>query len=196
MGRKGIEINPKTAERIKIFCKEQGITQKTLALAIDYTPEYINGIANGKKGLSFEAAQRVCNAFPATEYRPEWLLGQDDVKTREEWRDIIKKGREKDKEIRDEWLLAVISMARHWPDSMNLIQTDDGGLLIKHAVDSSNGLHIVTELSSEQTKHFVDEIRDFIEMRVRWLTHSYPGYRLIKESELPNGSGNHVSQEQ
>ena len=95
MARKRVEINPKTGERIKIICAEQGITQAKLAEMVGYTPEYISNIVRGRKGLSLEAARLICKAFRAgrkgTMYREEWLLGQDDYQNNQA---IIKKRRE------------------------------------------------------------------------------------------------------
>lgn len=161
MGRKGIEINPKSADKIKIVCKEQGITQKALALAIAYTPEYINGIANGKKGLSFEAAQRICNAFPDAEYRPEWLLGQDDVKTVTELRLQAKAAMFK---RLDDRKLAVQILARLVGYDIEFDQY--GGAKI--AEIEAQGKKTI-EVSNEQISQMLDEITDLVRLPIKWV---------------------------
>ncbi len=75
---KKVEINPKTAPRMKEFLKESGLKQKELAELIFCSQQYISNIVNGKCGLSVYTAKEIAKHYSI---RIEYLLGEDDYKT-------------------------------------------------------------------------------------------------------------------
>lgn len=61
MGRKSIEVNPECGKRLKLWLDYVGLTAKTLCSAINYTPQYISDVINGKKRLTPELAETIAN---------------------------------------------------------------------------------------------------------------------------------------
>ena len=81
MPRKKVEINPECGKRLRELLKESGIKQKELAKKLNYDPRHISNIITGKKRLTPETSYRIADMF---HIRAEWLLCQDDYRTREE----------------------------------------------------------------------------------------------------------------
>lgn len=61
MGRKSVEVNPECGKRLKLWLDHVGLTAKTLCSAINYTPQYISDVINGKKRLTPELAEIIAN---------------------------------------------------------------------------------------------------------------------------------------
>lgn len=171
MGRKAIEINQKSGGRIKTICAEQGITQKALALAINYAPEHISNIVRGIKGLSFEAAQRICKAYPM--YNVDWLLGINDVKTKDEWELLIRAQDQYESIANDilnnryDIVLSAISMIAKTLNQP-ITRCKDGGIIIdydygpKTELESPPIFKIAVKVSPEGTRILVDSVRDYM----------------------------------
>lgn len=74
-------INRFTTERVKEVRQAQNLTQKQLAERIHRMPSMISMVEGGKRGLSYEDAEKiaeVCNC------RVEYLLGLDQYKTQDD----------------------------------------------------------------------------------------------------------------
>ena len=107
MGRKEIAINPECGRRLKYWLTKVGFTAQELAAGIDYSPQYLSGIINGKRRMTHEFARAVeewsfKKQFKESQdngeltkqdeltVRAEWLMGRDpfmslsDLLTREE----------------------------------------------------------------------------------------------------------------
>lgn len=80
MGKRFPEINPKTGQRVKELCIDLGITQKELADKIHLSEKTVSSMVRGHSGVTRPTAEAIVCCFP--EYRIEWLLGIDDVKTK------------------------------------------------------------------------------------------------------------------
>lgn len=72
------------SERVKSALKAAGLTQKKFAEKHGYTANYINQIIRGKKNLTEDIAKKLSDD---TDVRAEYLLGEDDYKTK---RDMVK----------------------------------------------------------------------------------------------------------
>ena len=82
MGRPKTEIKPKPAERLKMLCDDEGITQKDLSKKIHISPQTISKIINQRSSLTEDNAKRIIDLYP--KYRFEWLMGYDPYKTTSE----------------------------------------------------------------------------------------------------------------
>jgi transcriptional regulator with XRE-family HTH domain len=83
-------------ERLKKCLEDSKITQKQLAELAHYTPQYISDIICGRRNMSIQAAR----AFSIIlKVREEYLLGEDEYKTKEEMR---LQNRVQNKEIENE----------------------------------------------------------------------------------------------
>jgi len=178
MGRKAITINPKSGERVKLLCERQGITQKELAEKINYSERSISNIVTGTKGLSPLLAQAIITEYP--EYRLQWLLGEDDIMTHDEWFSSTKNSLAKEKQMMADMLSAIILLAT--PLGPTIHRRPDGGIMIKVG---RNEL-ILTE---SQTNELVSQIRELINVRIRWLFHSpFPASKLVLKEAAQNNT--------
>ena len=87
MPRKKAEINPKSGKRVKqllIGHKINGkkATQEWLAEQLNISTVYLSDIVRGIKRLPPDLAYKIVELFPETQI--EWLLGLDDIQTKEE----------------------------------------------------------------------------------------------------------------
>ncbi|WP_298030030.1 helix-turn-helix transcriptional regulator [uncultured Dysosmobacter sp.] len=57
MARKKHEINPESGKRLKAWLDYVGMSAKTLCAAINYTPQYMSDVINGRKRLTPELAE-------------------------------------------------------------------------------------------------------------------------------------------
>ena len=189
MGRKHIQVNLKSGERLKLLRTEQGITQERLAEIIDFSVPHLSNVETGRKPISMDMVNAIRKAFP--DYRDQWLLGEDDIKTFDDWKIFLDRGRERQKEVDEELLSAVICLAQ----SDEIQRKDDGGILIRGPFFGGTDLFVGAELSKEQAKELISQIRDFISMRIRGLFHPpFPGSHLMKADEQQGGV-NHDTQE-
>ena len=77
--------------RLKNWLKEINMSQLELAKIINYSPQYLSNVINGKRPLTYELAklisdattQKVPNSRPIR-IRPEYLLNFDNIKTSED----------------------------------------------------------------------------------------------------------------
>lgn len=96
MGRKTVTIDPKKGERLRQLLQEYKVSQKKLAAVLDYSPEQISYIINGKRNLTEPAAKEIIKYFNSIDendplclpsmrkrkaIRFHWLMGFDDYKT-------------------------------------------------------------------------------------------------------------------
>lgn len=96
MGRKTVTIDPKKGERLRQLLQEYKVSQKKLAAVLDYSPEQISYMVNGKRNITEPAAREIIKYFnsinendplcrPSMRKRKEirfhWLMGFDDYKT-------------------------------------------------------------------------------------------------------------------
>ena len=182
MGRKAIEINPKSGERLRQIRKEKGITLEKLAELTHYTAAYLSQVETGKKPLSLELENAVIRLFP--EYRHQWLSGSDDFKTFADVKDFHRRAREKDREIQEDLLLALIRLLPY--GSPKIERKEDGGIRIVFGTE--DGWHDIVELNIEQTRELIHEIRAFVQMRIRWLFNPpFPGSRFMIDTEILQG---------
>lgn len=72
------EITLLQQSRLAEALKERGMMQKELASLIGYTPAGLNRIFKGKVSLERKTAQLIGRVLCV---RPEWLLGEDSIKT-------------------------------------------------------------------------------------------------------------------
>lgn len=84
MAKARVEINPKSAERLKHFCESKNINQSELARIIDVTPKTISAIATQKTAMSANIAYLIKAKF--NDIRVEWLMGQDEYMTESDYR--------------------------------------------------------------------------------------------------------------
>lgn len=61
MSRKHLTINQECGKRFKAWLNETGYTQHAIAKDIDYTPQQVNAVANGKKRMTPEFAKAIEN---------------------------------------------------------------------------------------------------------------------------------------
>lgn len=77
------KLNQKIGKRLKKILREANMSQKELAKATGYTPQYISSLVMGKKKLSSEAARNIAKSLSI---RKEYLLCIDDYKTdKQQW---------------------------------------------------------------------------------------------------------------
>ena len=87
MPRKKAEINPKSGKRVKQLLNGHKIngkkaTQEWLAEQLNISTVYLSDIVRGIKRLPPDLAYKIVELFPETQI--EWLLGLDDIQTKEE----------------------------------------------------------------------------------------------------------------
>lgn len=63
MGRKAVTINPKRGERLRQLLQEYNVSQKEIASVLNYSPEQISYIINGKRNLTEPAAKEIIKYF-------------------------------------------------------------------------------------------------------------------------------------
>lgn len=63
MGRKAVTINPIKGERLKQLLQEYNVSQKEIASVLNYSPEQISYIINGKRNLTEPAAKEIIKYF-------------------------------------------------------------------------------------------------------------------------------------
>lgn len=80
MGRPKAIVNTERGRRLKILIEEQDTTGTALASDIPVSQQTVSKIINGKANLTDAVADRVIELYP--QYRKEWLMGYDDIKTR------------------------------------------------------------------------------------------------------------------
>lgn len=90
MGRKSVEINPESGKRVKELLDDVKMTQIELAKRLNYTPQQISRIVQGKSRLTEYTAQRIVDVCKTEDSlirtRYEWLMCYDDLKTEsDEW---------------------------------------------------------------------------------------------------------------
>lgn len=83
MAKLKAEINTKSSERVKLLCKRNQITQNELAEKIGVTPKTISAIVTGKTAMSAFIAHQIKQEYPI--FRVEWLLGEDDAMTEDDY---------------------------------------------------------------------------------------------------------------
>lgn len=87
MGRKPVEINPKSGKRVKDWLDEAGIKQKELATRINWTQQNISKVIKGRTRLTPERAKDIADKVPNKDgdhVFADYLLGNIDVKTEKE----------------------------------------------------------------------------------------------------------------
>lgn len=90
MGRKSVEINPECGKRVKELISDVKMSQIELAKRLNYTPQQISRIVQGKSRLTEYTAQQIVDVCkskaPLNRTRYEWLMCYDDLKTEsDEW---------------------------------------------------------------------------------------------------------------
>lgn len=89
MGRKKVEINPESGNRLRAWLKEVNVSAQALCTSIGYTPQYMSDIITGKKRLTPDLAQLIENAPlgipPEKKVRREYLLCKDNYMTELHW---------------------------------------------------------------------------------------------------------------
>jgi len=83
MGRKKLEINPLSGDRLRYLLKKNNKTSAECAGRLDYEPQHFSYVINGKRRLTAEFAREIIGLFPGTRF--EWLMGEDDVETEDEF---------------------------------------------------------------------------------------------------------------
>ena len=82
MARPKVKINANRGLRLKQICDEKGITQTQLSKLVNISQQAISNMINGNATVTETTAIEVIKVFP--EYRYEWLMDFDNVKTKEE----------------------------------------------------------------------------------------------------------------
>lgn len=81
-------LENKRASNIKRLLKQKGLKQKDLADILDIEPQNLSRcLVSGK--VSEKMCRKIVEHFP--EYRIEWLLGDDDFPTHEDWAENIQR---------------------------------------------------------------------------------------------------------
>ena len=93
MGRKKVEINPISGIRVKMICKEKGITQEQLSGIINLSKKTVSSMINQKSSVTYFTAMQISHHFP--EYSVAWIMGETDYRNKqEEFADVLKEMRE------------------------------------------------------------------------------------------------------
>ena len=82
MAKNDTELNKKRGERVKELLKAENMRQADLADLINFTPEHLNAILNGKRNLTADTAKAIAKIFVPV--RHEWILCEDNFKTENE----------------------------------------------------------------------------------------------------------------
>jgi transcriptional regulator with XRE-family HTH domain len=96
MGRKAVTINPKRGERLRQLLQEYKVSQKEIATVLNYSPEQISYITNGKRNLTEQAAKEAIKYFNS--------INEDAAKHRAS---IMKKEMEEGKIRNSAWMFSV-----------------------------------------------------------------------------------------
>lgn len=96
MGRKAVTINPKRGERLRQLLQEYKVSQKEIAAVLNYSPEQISYIINGKRNLTEQAAKEAIKYFNS--------INEDAAKHRAS---IMKKEMEEGKIRNSAWMFSV-----------------------------------------------------------------------------------------
>jgi len=97
VGRKKVEINHLSGERLRYLLKKYNMTGTECASRLNREPQHISYVINYKRRLTADVAREVIKLFPLTRF--EWLMGDDDAETEEDYRlkkDIEESGAELD----------------------------------------------------------------------------------------------------
>lgn len=82
-GRPKAEIKPIQSIRLKQIMDEQGLNQTQLAKLIPVSQQALSKVMTHSGNISEETAKRIAALFPESGYRYEWIMGYDDIPTRE-----------------------------------------------------------------------------------------------------------------
>ena len=78
MPRPKVKINPERGKRLKMLIEMYGIDQNTLAERINYSPEHISYVINGKRNLTENMASVIVQQIDSR-INKQWLLGYGEV---------------------------------------------------------------------------------------------------------------------
>lgn len=78
MPRSKVKINPERGKRLKMLIEMYGIDQNTLAERINYSPEHISYVINGKRNLTENMASVIVQQIDSR-INKQWLLGYGEV---------------------------------------------------------------------------------------------------------------------
>lgn len=175
MGKRFPEINPKTGQRVKELCIELGITQKELADKIHLSEKTVSSMVRGHSGVTRPTAEAIVCCFP--EYRIEWLLGIDDVKTKYGMQLLDKA--DKEHEVRCNTKMENFNF-KNVIEAINLLTFDDvieisacedGGLILESDLGPYrvNELHKPIKLTHEVATWLIFDISEYVRKTLRSL---------------------------
>ena len=176
MGRKAVTINPKKGERLRQLLQEYNVSQKEIASVLNYSPEQISYIINGKRNLTEPAAKEIVKYFNSIDendpqclpsmrnektIRFEWLMGYDDCKTERE---------KKEKDISTEHLAEVSQWHKYLELLKGRIEDSEHKAFDLYLNNSWFSKEVVICLKGKPIGHFI-----------------YPLYhRTIEAKDVPN----------
>lgn len=81
-------INPNSSHRLYTLCIDNKVSQAKLAKLASISANTISNIIQGHTAMSDNIAKQIVNVFP--QVRTQWLTGEDDYKTEEEYQQHVK----------------------------------------------------------------------------------------------------------
>ena len=168
MGRPRSEIKPEPAERLKMLCDDEGITQKDLSKKIHISPQTISKIMNKRASLTEDNAKRIIDIYP--KYRFEWLMGYDPYKTRSDLNFAILSHAEQQG---DKLLLGLQSFASLSGYEISCPLSSSDSKAVKEIVDAIKlGYEInhhgkTAFISIDNMNRLQNEICDFVEFKLK-----------------------------
>ena len=191
MGRKKMEINLISNERLSSLLKEKKIKQSELAEKLNYTPQQISRIVTGKERLTEDFARKIIELFKTGDLetdmfdtiRYEWLMGLDNFKTEGDRMDAFYEG----KEERTALTIRLVELCGYSVKDINVVCLKNGdnektylpGMTLEEAFmwEQKNGTIITKDVKYD----------DFIQ-RTEFDSDCYFFFRRCIEMKSPRGS--------
>ena len=169
------EVNIRQADNLRKLLRYEGKSQAEFSRIVHIPEPTISNWLNGKHGISTKNAQKICEAFPESEYDLDFILGNSKYPNgRSEESAMAIKG------YRLRQCVEILAASRGFHvEDIGRFDSAEYSKLVKDGYEPinklrnieyveriENGNGEVLELSDEQWSYFVDEIGGYIEMRL------------------------------
>lgn len=201
MPRIPVKINPKCGERLKVICDEQGIKQYRLGQLIQKSEKTVSSMVKGHSSVTRDTAEAVVAVFP--QYRIEWLLGFDDIKTKQEASLIDELQQRYDDKARSIYVqsenivLSAISMIAQTIDR-TITYCDDGSVIIEPDFGPKRGIKIksfdyASKISPWAVRSLIESVQEYLRLKFYEIDHLAFNTSEIPYTAIPSQFNNDLT---